>query len=288
MRFSVVIPARNSALTLGNTLQALLNAERPPDEIIVVDGCSTDRTVEVAQNFGARVVINEKRHVAAARQLGTITAHHEVVAFTDSDCRPATDWLLRIARHFETDPSLDGVGGRVVVSHPRNYIQEYSARVFEQIMQFPETVTIVKTKGMNGSFAGANCAYSKTAILLAGGFRESFTNHAEEIDLFWNLIDLKAKLLFDPDVLVEHLEYADTIKRLIKANFNYGIASTKLAKYHLGWQVDLKLQKLLLTSFCQALNPFSSDQWARLRTLQVMVFFVGKVYGSLRFRTINL
>lgn len=288
MRFSVVIPARNAALTLRTTLQALIGAERRPDEIIVVDGCSTDRTAEVAQNFGARVVLNKKRHVAAARQLGTITARHEVVAFTDADCQPAGDWLLRIARHFESDPALDGVGGRVVVSRPRNHIQEYSARVFEQIMQFPNTVTLVTTKGMNGSFAGANCAYSKKAILLAGGFRDAFTNHAEEIDLFWNLVDLNAKLLFDPDVLVEHLEYADTIKRLIKANFNYGIASTKLAKYHLGWQVDLKLQKLLLTSFCQSLNPFSSDPWAKLRTLQLMVFFIGKVYGSLRFRTINL
>jgi glycosyltransferase involved in cell wall biosynthesis len=288
MRFSVVIPARNSALTLAKTLDALCRAQRRADEIIVVDGCSTDRTAEIAQDFGARVVSNQRQHVAAARQLGTSSAQYEVIAFTDSDCQPAEDWLLRIARHFESDPTLAGVGGSVVLSRPGNRIQEYSARVFEQIMQFPEMATLVTTKGMSGSFAGANCAFSRKTILAAGGFREVFTNHAEEIDLFWRLLDSGARLLFDPEILVEHLEYADTLGRLIATNFNYGIASTKLAKYHMGWQVDLKLQRLLLSSLCQALNPFSSDQWAKLRALQLMLFFVGKIYASLRFRTINL
>lgn len=285
---SVVIPARNSAGTIADTLKALGSGERQADEIIVVDGCSSDATAEVARDFGARVVRNEKRHVAAARQLGTEHARHDVIAFTDSDCQPAADWLARLADRFRSDPSLCGVGGKVVPSPPRNFIQEYSARVFEQIMDFPRAPTLVKTRGMKGSFAGANCAFRRESILAAGGFRDAFSNHAEEVDLIWRLIGREAKLLFDPSIVVEHSGYADTIGRLVKVNFNYGIASTKLAVHHIGWQADWKLYSLMSRSALAAASPFSSDRWAALRALQLLSFISGKLYSSVKFKTINL
>jgi glycosyltransferase involved in cell wall biosynthesis len=289
MKCSVIIPARNSARTLGKTLDALYAAgERRPDEILVIDGCSGDGTAELARSYGARVVVNEKQHVAAARQLGVTAALHEIIAFTDSDCIPSPDWLRSLVGHFQRDSQLDGVGGRVVLTAPRNQIQRYSAHVFESIMRFPHEEVLVTTKGMPGSFAGANCAYRKVAVLAAGGFREEFTNHAEEIDLFWRLINRRAKLLFDPVLQVEHLEYPDTLTRLVRTNFNYGFASTKLAKYHIGAQVDLQLYGVWLSSFASLLNPFRRDPWDGLRCLQIGTFIAGKICSSIALRTLNL
>lgn len=288
IKCSVVIPTLNSAKTIGLTLKSLLDGARLPDEIIVVDGCSSDDTVEIAKRFGARVVLNEKRHAAAARQLGTVNAKYEVIAFTDSDCIPAVEWLERIANNFEKDPMLNGTGGKIVLSRPCNNIQKFSARVFEIIMQFPDKRIIVNEKKMPGAFPGANCAYKKESILSAGGFRDFFSNHAEEIDLFWRLIDKKERLLFDPEIVVEHLDYAHSIRRLITANFNYGIASTKLAKLHLGNQIDLELYKLLLKSIFLTINPFSKDKTGFLHVTQITAFITGKIYSSIRYRTINL
>lgn len=288
MRYSVVIPARNSALTLGTTIDALLRGQRLPDEILVIDGCSMDRTIDVAQQRGARVIPNAKRHTAAARQLGVTAAAGDVVAFTDSDCIPAPDWLHRIADHFEADAQLDGVGGKVLLTAPRNEVQRYSANVFEAIMHFPQEEVLVTRKGMPGSFAGANCAYRKDAIQKAGGFREEFTNHAEEIDLFWRLIDCRAKLLFDPSVQVEHLEYPDSLGRLVKTNFRYGFASTKLAKHHIGWQIDMALYVVWLRNAVSMLYPRGRDPWTGLRCLQIAAFISGKVCSSVLLRTINL
>lgn len=288
MRYTVVIPTRNSARTVGGTIDALRNGARSADEILVVDGCSNDETVEVARRSGARIIVNHKRHTAAARQLGVVSSSGDIVAFTDSDCIPSSDWLERIVAHFDSDPLLDGVGGKVLLSVPRNEIQRYSAHVFESIMKFPDRAILVTRKGMSGSFAGANCAYRKEAIVSAGGFRDEFSNHAEEIDLFWRLIDRDAKLLFDPAIQVEHLEYPDTLTRLAKTNFRYGFASTKLARHHLRWQVDGALYVTWLRSVGSLLTFRRSDPWAGLKCLQIATFIAGKICSSIVLRTVNL
>jgi glycosyltransferase involved in cell wall biosynthesis len=288
VRYSVVIPARNSGRTIRTTIDALRNGTRSADEILVVDGCSEDGTAEIARQRGARVVVNPKRHTAAARQCGVVSCTGDVIAFTDSDCIPAADWLQRIAGRFESDPLLDGVGGKVVLSAPRNEIQRYSAHVFENIMRFPDSEVLVARKGMAGSFAGANCAYRKDAVQRVGGFREEFTNHAEEIDLFWRLIDGGAKLLFDPAIQVEHLEYPDSLARLAKTNFRYGFASSKLAKHHIGWQVDTALYVAWLRSFGSLLHLRRHDPWAGLKCLQIATFIAGKICSSIVLRTVNL
>ena len=80
---SVVVPARNAARWLGECLESI-RAEKPR-EIIVVDGCSTDDTVEIARSMGARVLSDEGRGLPAARMLGVKTAISDVVALIDAD-----------------------------------------------------------------------------------------------------------------------------------------------------------------------------------------------------------
>lgn len=80
---SVVVPARNAARWLGKCLESI-RAEKPR-EIIVVDGCSTDDTVEIALSLGARVLSDEGRGLPAARMLGVQSACSDVVALIDAD-----------------------------------------------------------------------------------------------------------------------------------------------------------------------------------------------------------
>jgi glycosyltransferase involved in cell wall biosynthesis len=288
MKLSLIIPTRNSGKTIAPTLEAVRLGHRQPDELIVVDGCSDDATPSIAAELGARVVVNAKRHVAGARQLGLEEARYPVVAYTDSDCLPARDWLARIASRFEADPELAGVGGKVILAEPTTPVQAYSATVFESIMRFPDQPLYLHSRGMHGSFPGANCAFRKDAALRVGGFRDFFSNHAEEIDLLWRLIAVRARLLFDPAIVVTHLGYPDTRRKLVRANFNYGIASTKLAKRHIGRQIDWGLYGALWRSLACAARRSCADEWAGLRALQLAAFTSGKVYASVRYGTINL
>ena len=93
---SFVVPAYNEELELAATIRAIHNAakDRPASaeaaadrqyEIVVVDDASTDATVAVAQNSGARVVSINRRQIAAARNAGARAARGDILFFVDAD-----------------------------------------------------------------------------------------------------------------------------------------------------------------------------------------------------------
>ena len=93
---SVVIPARDAAATLPDTL-AGLSAQRfsGPLEVIVADDGSTDATTEIAARSPIvdRVVDVGRRGPGVARNAGAAAARAPLLAFLDADCRPAPEWL---------------------------------------------------------------------------------------------------------------------------------------------------------------------------------------------------
>lgn len=288
MRIAIVIPARNAEGLIGKTLQSIRSGSRQPDELFVVDGLSNDATAKIAQTFGASLLTNNKRHSAAARQLGVTTSNCEVIAFTDADCMVAPDWLERIEKHFSEHQDLDGVGGRVLLSEPMNIVQRYASNVFSSIMQFPTDPTFVVSRQMRGAFAESNCAYRKEAICKAGGYNDFFSNYAEGIDLFWRLIATHHHLLFDPALTVEHLGYPKTLVDLFRTHFRYGIASTKLAKVHIG---RVQIDRMIYDHFSNALinvakHPNSIERWCGV--CQLTAFLCGKIFSSLRYGVLNL
>lgn len=92
---SVIVPARNAAATLPQTLAALAAARFDGAvECVVVDDASTDDTAGIAERAGALVVrLAEQRGPAGARNAGIAASRGELLAFTDADCVPAPGWL---------------------------------------------------------------------------------------------------------------------------------------------------------------------------------------------------
>jgi len=79
---SIVIPAKNEE---GYIKQTIKGVSLYADEIIVVDGHSTDRTVEFARSKGARIIYDNGKGKGAALRLASRAAKGDILVFIDAD-----------------------------------------------------------------------------------------------------------------------------------------------------------------------------------------------------------
>lgn len=94
---SAVIPAYNAEESIRDAVASMLGQSLAPLEVIVVDDGSGDATVEVATAAGARVIRQENRGPAAARNAGIRAAKSPWIALLDADDRARPNRLARQA-----------------------------------------------------------------------------------------------------------------------------------------------------------------------------------------------
>jgi glycosyltransferase involved in cell wall biosynthesis len=115
---SLVVPVRNEEESLGRLVASILGQTWPPDEVLLVDGGSTDRTVEVARALTGgdtrfRVVEAGEATPGRGRNVGVAAARNPWIAFTDAGTQLEPDWLERLAVKVLEDPSAEVVYGNV-------------------------------------------------------------------------------------------------------------------------------------------------------------------------------
>ena len=108
---SVVVPARDDAAHLARCLRLLAAQTRPPDEVVVVDNASRDRTAEVARTAGARVVHEPELGIPPAAATGYDAARGDVVVRCDADTVPGPEWIAALLAALETCPDAVAVSG---------------------------------------------------------------------------------------------------------------------------------------------------------------------------------
>lgn len=131
---TVVIPVRNAAAFIEACLDLAIASG--PAEVIVVDGRSTDATVEIARRYPVRLLDDGGRGVAAARLMGAEAARTEWIALVDVDVLlppGALAALLDEARSNDytalqaglESTSGPGYWGRALVAHHRSGLSKH-------------------------------------------------------------------------------------------------------------------------------------------------------------------
>ena len=114
LRVSVAIPTRDEEETIGSLIEALVSQTHPPDEIIVVDGGSRDRTVDIVNGYadrGARVETIGPAFPGRGRNAAIRASRNEWVALIDAGCIPLPSWLAELLAPLALDPHLEAVFG---------------------------------------------------------------------------------------------------------------------------------------------------------------------------------
>lgn len=110
MKISVVIPAYNEEAHIDACLSALAKQKRKPDEIIVVDNNSTDKTKEIAEKYPVSMLSEQKQGISYARDLGFNAAHGDIIVRCDADCIPEPEWISHI-EHIMKDTPYGAITG---------------------------------------------------------------------------------------------------------------------------------------------------------------------------------
>ncbi len=163
MRVSVIVPTFNEEKIIEKCLLSLEKQTFTDYELVIVDGHSKDRTVEIARKYVKEVIFDEGKGAAAARNLAVEKVKSEIVAFVDGDTTVPENWLEVAVRAF--DKGAVGVGGP---------LRPEGGSLGDEILFFlmADLVRRLSSKFGSHHFSGNNCAYSREFYLKSGGFRE--------------------------------------------------------------------------------------------------------------------
>ena len=214
MKISVAVPVRNEADNIEKLIRRLLTQTRPPDEIVIADGGSTDSTVEIVADFidkGApvRLIRAGEALPGRGRNLASAAASSDWLAFIDGGIEPDADWLETLESKAKQDASIDVVyGGCEAVID--SFFTECAAIAY----LFPP----VRRPGIiaRRRFI-ASSLMKKSVWLSVGGFPEDLRSAEDHV--FMNRIEGAGfNQTYEPRAIVRwHLRptFASTLKRFV-------------------------------------------------------------------------
>ena len=211
MAVSIIIPAYNTEKMIGECLDALRAQVSAADEIIVVDDGSRDATRKVAQARCVRVIAQENRGAAAARNIGAQNARGDILLFIDGDCVPERNWVQAMLVPF-ADPEIVGASGmKQTKQHgivPRFIQMEFDYRYEnERARRYID-------------FVDSGTAAYRRAIFLGNGGFDTHLSDAEDVDLSYRLSERGYRMAFVENAVV-YDPHPESLIEYLRRKFTY-------------------------------------------------------------------
>lgn len=112
---SVVIPTMNRLDMLKKVLASIEKQSVQPEEIVIVDGGSTDGTVEYVTSLRGNVIYlrQDGKYPSNARNCGILRSRGNIIAFPDDGAIPSSNWLEETIRTYHINSKIGGLGGLI-------------------------------------------------------------------------------------------------------------------------------------------------------------------------------
>ena len=230
MKVSICVTVYNEESSISDLLASLLRQMKLPDEIVIVDGGSGDKTVEIIRHYQKKDrrirLLVEKCSRAKGRNLGVELAKNEIIAMTDAGCTADSRWLERITSPFNVE-EIDIAAGF------------YKMFAKSPIQKASSVFLGVTPSKFNMSFLPStrSIAFRKKAWEAIGGFPEQKGNSAEDTDFNYKAIKLGMKFARVKNAIVEW-GIPETLKETMRKLYSY---SKWDAKYGTWWHPVHKL-----------------------------------------------
>lgn len=192
---AVVVTVLNEEENITVLLDSLVTQTLLPSEIIVVDGGSTDNTLEILNKYSLKQsvvkIFQRSGNRAVGRNFGVTKSRANIIAFTDSGCIPDPDWLEKLTQPF-SDPAVNVVSG---------YYRGLPENNFQKCL-VPYVLVMPDVAG-NTEFLPAtrSMAIRKKTFLSVGGFNENLF-HNEDYAFALQLKSLGFSFFFAKNAVV--------------------------------------------------------------------------------------
>jgi cellulose synthase/poly-beta-1,6-N-acetylglucosamine synthase-like glycosyltransferase len=198
---------------LKRCLSSVKYLDYPNDkiEIIVVDGGSTDGTVEIASESNVEIIRDPGSSRGGACNTGARHAGATIVAFTDADASVPPTWITSIVKEMTTDPALDAVGGPDLGLKTNSLVAEtvVTFDLFRRMKTTHDWKAVFRIKGVNS-------AYRTRILLELGGFDQSLL-YGEESDLHARMLCAGSRIKYTPEIAVFHERQQQSIRSLARS-----------------------------------------------------------------------
>lgn len=196
---SVIIPVYNDSERLKLCLEALKNQTYPKNlyEIIVVDNGSRQDLNEIfEQNKTVIFVLEKEAGPYAARNKGISIAKGEILAFTDSDCIPAGNWIEKGVKNLQSIPHCGLVTGKIIFFYKGkpSFIELY-----DSILYFQQKKSLEKYR----YGAAANLFTFKNVIDRVGHFK-AYYKSCGDVEWGQRVFSYGYEQIYSEEVLVAH------------------------------------------------------------------------------------
>lgn len=216
MQLSLIITVFNEQNTILQFIKSVFNQSRLPDEIVIVDGGSTDNTVSVISNFSKKIkLIIKKGNRAVGRNEAIRNATGEIILCSDAGCILDKNWVKNIIKPFD-DKKVDVVAG---------YYRGLPKTIFQKCL-IPY-VLVMEDKVNPAEFlpASRSMAFRKRIWKNIGGFDEKFS-HNEDYVFAKRLKKIGANIVFNKKAIVNWIP-RNNIKEVFKMFFRFAFGDSE-------------------------------------------------------------
>jgi GT2 family glycosyltransferase len=205
-RLSIIIKAYNEQENIARAIASALQAVAPyQGEVILADGASTDRTVEIASRYPITIVVlrqPERRCCGVGPQLGFPYTHGEYVYILDGDMELDASFVAKAIAYLDNNPDVAGVGGAVLETRAPN--SEFRSRI--------NRLNRLSDKEADMFCLNGGGLYRRAALLDVGYMSDQNLHGSEEYDLGARLRCKGWRIVRLPDHAADH--FAHQLKTL--------------------------------------------------------------------------
>lgn len=214
MNISVCITVFNEEKNIEKLLDGLLKQSKKPNEVVIVDAKSKDKTVKIIKRYSRQYkyikLFHEPGSIAHGRNTGIRKSSGDIIVMTDAGCIPDKDWIKEITKPFKVNRDNLLVAGFYNMPYKTPFGEAAGVYLGIPAKRFDSKRFLPSARSV---------AFSKKVWSRIGGFDETLTRAGEDTKFFYECIKNNVQIFRNNKAIVEWFELTQIDLKTIAHKF---------------------------------------------------------------------